>query len=119
MRSILVGLPTTLDKRFYNHFLALGFHSPFAKITKTLCHFTIRDMGYLGAFVKISPFTNLSKSQFINFCIYVSLFSLHQMVPLHLAAERGHLDIVKYFVSQKADINIKDNNGVNICNYTY
>ena len=31
-----------------------------------------------------------------------------------MAAERGHMDIVRYLVRQKADINIKDKNGVSI-----
>ena len=29
-----------------------------------------------------------------------------------MAAERGHLDVVKYLVGQEADINIKDDYGV-------
>jgi len=31
---------------------------------------------------------------------------------MHVAAERGHLDVVKYLVGQGADINIKDDIGV-------
>ena len=29
-----------------------------------------------------------------------------------MAAERGHLDVLKYLVDQQADINIKDDSGV-------
>ena len=31
---------------------------------------------------------------------------------MHVVAERGHLDVVKYLVGQGADINIKDDYGV-------
>ena len=35
------------------------------------------------------------------------------MTPLHVAAERGHSEIVsKYFGDKEVDINIKDNDGV-------
>lgn len=39
--------------------------------------------------------------------------SFPQMTPLHVAAQRGdRISIVKYFLDQKADINIKDDNRV-------
>ena len=42
------------------------------------------------------------------------------MSPLHVAAERGgRLNIVKYLVEKKANIDIQDNNEVNLCNWTY
>ena len=37
---------------------------------------------------------------------------------MHLAAERAHMDIVKYLVRKGADVNIKDDNGVNIHDYS-
>ena len=37
------------------------------------------------------------------------------MTPLHVAAERGCFKVVKYFVSNGAEINTKDINGVNMC----
>ena len=43
------------------------------------------------------------------FCI---LFPLHQLTPLHLAAERGRYNLVKYLVDQGADVNIQDLHGV-------
>ena len=49
-----------------------------------------------------------------NFMILGKLFSLYQMTPLHLAAERGSIRIVKYLVEQGAEINIRDNNGVSV-----
>ena len=41
-----------------------------------------------------------------------SLSSLHQITPLHVAAERGHPRIVEYLVDKGADIDIQDKNGV-------
>ena len=43
-----------------------------------------------------------------------TFFSLYQMTPLHLAAERGSIEIVRYLVEQGASINIQDNNGVSV-----
>ena len=41
------------------------------------------------------------------------------MTPLHMAAERGCFDVVKYLVIDKgADVNIKDDSGVSICDST-
>ena len=43
---------------------------------------------------------------------------LHQLTPLHMAAEKGHCEhILKYLV--KADINIKDSNGVSTISIYY
>ena len=39
------------------------------------------------------------------------------MTPLHAAVERQRLEIVKYLVTEKADMNIKDNKGVNTMYY--
>ena len=37
------------------------------------------------------------------------------MTPLHLAAERAHVEVIEYLVGKEADIiNIQDLNGVNI-----
>ena len=41
--------------------------------------------------------------------------SLNQWTPLHVAAETSNLEkILVYLVGKGADINMKDNNGVNI-----
>ena len=39
-------------------------------------------------------------------------FFYHQRTPLHMAAEGGHEDTVKYLVDKGAGIGIKDNKGV-------
>ena len=44
----------------------------------------------------------------------VCFFSLHQWTPLHIAARRGHKDIVKHLVDNKATLNIQDNEKVNL-----
>ena len=38
--------------------------------------------------------------------------SLHQMTPLHLAAEGACIKIVEYLIDQEANTNIQDDNGV-------
>ena len=40
------------------------------------------------------------------------------MTPFHLAAESGHIRIVNCLYDQGADINIQDDNGVTIGDYT-
>ena len=40
------------------------------------------------------------------------VLSLHQMVPLHVAAKEGRIIAVGFL--EAADVNVKDNNGVNI-----
>ena len=37
------------------------------------------------------------------------------MTPLHVAAERDHFKIVQFLVGKGADVNTKDNSGVNLC----
>ena len=36
-------------------------------------------------------------------------FSLHQLTALHIAAERGYIEILEYLVVEGADIDIQDN----------
>ena len=36
------------------------------------------------------------------------------MTPLHMAAERGRFYLVEKFARERADIDIKDNKGVNM-----
>ena len=38
--------------------------------------------------------------------------SLHQMTPLHVAAEKARIRIVEYVTDQNADIDFQDQNGV-------
>ena len=45
-------------------------------------------------------------------CRSSTFFFLHQITPLHLAAESGHIKMVNCLVEQGADTNIQDNNGV-------
>ena len=37
---------------------------------------------------------------------------VHQMTPLHMAAEKDHSKIVEYLVDEGADVNIQDHNKV-------
>ena len=48
--------------------------------------------------------------------VYFSL--LHQRTPLHMAAEGGHIDTVKYLVDKKASINTKDTDEVSARDHT-
>ena len=50
----------------------------------------------------------------VNLKFWLIFLSLHQMTPLHVAAERGRFKIVKHFVSSGAEINAKDINGVKL-----
>jgi len=36
----------------------------------------------------------------------------HQRTPLHEAAERGKVDVLRYFMGKGADVNVKDKDGV-------
>jgi len=40
------------------------------------------------------------------------------MTYLHLAVKGGHMKTVKYLVEKEADINIKDDHGVSVWDYT-
>ena len=40
------------------------------------------------------------------------------MTPLHVAAEKDHLKIVEYLADQEVDIDIQDDHGVTMCDYT-
>ena len=50
--------------------------------------------------------------------IFLYVYFLHQMTPLHVAASQGHLEIVKCIVDKGADIITQDVNGVNQRHYT-
>ena len=54
-----------------------------------------------------------------DFLLNFVLPSLHQMTPLHLAAEGARINILEYLVDQKANTNLQDDNGVNICDHSY
>ena len=41
-------------------------------------------------------------------------FFLYQWTPLHMAARKGHDQMVEFLVDKKADIDITDYNGVSI-----
>ena len=62
-------------------------------------------------YYRLYSLTCLKVSQ--SLLLFVFVFSLHQMTPLHVAAEKGdRISIVKYLVDNGADINIKDDNEV-------
>ena len=48
----------------------------------------------------------------LNVGLLWCFLSLHQMTPLHLAAESNHIKIVECLLDQGADINIQDENDV-------
>ena len=50
--------------------------------------------------------------------VQLFVYSPHQWTPLHEAARKGHVDIVRYLVEQGADINIKDEDEVSEWEYT-
>ena len=60
----------------------------------------------LSVYVHICSF----RSGISNFVLLPFLF---QRTPLHVAAEGARVKVVEYLVDQGADINIKDNDGVN------
>ena len=45
--------------------------------------------------------------------------SFHQLTALHMAAERGYIEIVEYVVGKGADIDIQDEEKVIICDYIF
>ena len=49
---------------------------------------------------------------------YFVVSSLRQITPLHVAAERGHTRIVEYLVSKGAHVDIQDENGVVMHDYS-
>ena len=52
----------------------------------------------------------------VEFWFTLVLFSLHQMTPLHLAAESNRIKMVECLLDQGVDINIQDDNQVNLHN---
>ena len=60
---------------------------------------------------------SLIPGHYIYLLSLIVSFSPHQWTALLVAAERGHIDIVRYLVGQGADINIKDKNGVIIASH--
>ena len=60
-----------------------------------------------------SCFSILTSPEVSDFFAYFCCFFLHQMTPLHAAAEKGRFNVIKPLVDKGANINIKDNDGVN------
>ena len=48
----------------------------------------------------------------------MQFISLHQMTPLHVAAEGARIKVVKILLDHEADVNMKDGKGVNLFDYT-
>ena len=40
------------------------------------------------------------------------MFILRQVSPLHMAAKRGHVNVVRYLVDKEADINVENSDQV-------
>ena len=56
-------------------------------------------------------YTYLSGNQLIYGKLF---FSLRQMTPLHVAAEKARIGTLKYLIDQNAEVNFQAQNGVNI-----
>lgn len=56
---------------------------------------------------------NLYANLFGSHAIISKFLPLHQMTPLHLAAKRGHLKIIRCLVGAKGTVNVQDKKGVN------
>ena len=62
-------------------------------------------------------FSYVKKNQLISGLLMLFI-SLHQMTPLHVAAEGGCIKVVKCLLDHKADVNMKDRKGVNLFDHT-
>ena len=54
-----------------------------------------------------------------DFLLNFVIPSLHQMTPLHFAAEGARIKILEYLVDQQTNTNLQDDNGANICDHSY
>lgn len=58
---------------------------------------------------------NESERKFVlafRFLVLLYNFLVHQMTPLHVAAERGRSHVVKFLAENRASVNIKNCKGV-------
>ena len=52
--------------------------------------------------------------QISGLTLLLNFFSVHQMTPLHLAAEQGRSHVVKFLTEKGANVDIKNIKGVGI-----
>ena len=70
-------------------------------------------------FLLLSPKIDIQFTKFWGQKLIYYFLLLHQMTPLHLAAETARIKMLGYLVEQGAGINIQDDDGVIICDHTY
>ena len=85
-------------------------------------HMMHMNLGNIAAqLLALLPLSNINlyyvptcTEELCRYCFYTLVFSLEQKTPLHIAAEEGRIDIVKYLVDNEAHINARDNHRVNL-----
>lgn len=85
----------------------------------SFCFIYIRIASWLSSFKATDAIVNSFIVKMMNTTSNPNLFIfLCQWTPLHVAVGVGDADIVRYLVHKEANINIKENGGVSVWEYT-